>query len=292
MTRAAERLIICGVQPGNRNEEPESSWYRLVTQGLEGSELVEQRLETTDGMIRRFTRPDDTFTPASAPQAPKQTELVLPPHWLHEKAQAIEPAFEFRRPSDADNDGHRFARNESPRDRQRALRRGVLVHRLLQSLPDVPADRRRAAVALYLDRNASIFSEGERETLAAQTLGILADGRFASLFTPDSRAEVPIVGRIARAGRTPLAVSGQIDRLIVGEREVLIADYKTNHAPPRELAGVPPAYRQQLALYRALLQRLYPERAVRAALIWTETPEIMEIPPDVLDDEMTKIMSS
>ena len=35
--------------------------------------------------------------------------------------------------------------------------------------------------------------------------------------------------------------------------EILIADYKTNHAPPRDLAGVPPAYRQQLALYRALL---------------------------------------
>ena len=76
------------------------------------------------------------------------------------------------------------------------------------------------------------------------------------------------------------------------ESEILIADYKTNHAPPRELAGVPQAYRQQLALYRALLQRLYPGRSVRAALVWTETPEIMEIPAAVLDDEMTRIISA
>jgi ATP-dependent helicase/nuclease subunit A len=292
MTRAAERLIICGVQPGNRNEEPKNSWYRLVTNGLEASELVEQLVKTDDEVVRRFTRPDDTFAPLSAKQTPQQAAFVLPPHWLHEKAEAIEPAFEFRRPSDAENNGHQFARNESPRDRQRALRRGVLVHRLLQSLPDVPADRRREAATLYLGRNAKGFSENEREALAVQTLGILDDARFAELFTPGSRAEVPIVGRLARAGRTPLAVSGQIDRLIVTESEILIADYKTNHAPPRELAGVPPAYRQQLALYRALLQRLYPQRMVRAALVWTETPEIMEIPVSVLDDEMTKIISS
>jgi ATP-dependent helicase/nuclease subunit A len=292
MTRAAERLIICGVQPGNRKEEPKNSWYRLVANGLEASELVEQPLNVHDGMVRRFTRPDDTFAPVSTPQRPKQAELVLPPYWLHEKAKTIEPAFEFRRPSDAENEGHQFARNESPRDRQRALRRGVLVHRLLQSLPDVPADRRRDAATLYLARNAKDFAENECAALAAQTLGIIDGGRFAELFTHGSRAEVPIVGRIARAGRTPLAVSGQIDRLIVTEREILIADYKTNHAPPRELAGVPSAYRQQLALYRTLLQRLYPQRAVRAALVWTETPEIMEIPAGVLDDEMTKISSS
>ena len=86
-------------------------------------------------------------------------------------------------------------------------------------------------------------------------------------------------------------MSGQIDRLIITDAEVLVADYKTNHAPPRQLDGVPPAYRQQLALYRALLQRLYPGRAVRAALVWTETPEIMEIPVAVLDREMTAIIS-
>jgi ATP-dependent helicase/nuclease subunit A len=293
MTRAAERLIVCGVQPGNRNEEPKSSWYRLVTNGLEGSELVEQSFKADDGVIRRFTRRDDTFAAVSAPQRPKQAELVLPPHWLHEKPEAVEPAFEFRRPSDAENEGHQFARNESPRDRQRALRRGVLVHRLLQSLPDVPADRRRAAAELYLVRNtARNFPDAEREALTAQTLGLLADARFATLFAPGSRAEVPIVGRIARPGRKPLSVSGQIDRLITTDSEILIADYKTNHAPPREFAGVPKAYRQQLALYRALLQRLYPGRSVRAVLVWTETPEIMEIPASVLDDEMIEIISA
>jgi ATP-dependent helicase/nuclease subunit A len=166
------------------------------------------------------------------------------------------------------------------------------VHRLLQSLPDIAADRRQEAAQRYLTRNADDWSEAERAALSAQTIGLIADARFAPLFAPGSRAEVPLVGRIARPGQSPLAVSGQIDRLIMAGGEILIADYKTNHAPPREIGAVPQSYRQQLALYRALLQRLYPGKSVRAALIWTETPEIMEIPPAVLDLEMTRIISA
>ena len=46
---------------------------------------------------------------------------------------------------------------------------------------------------------------------------------------------------------------------------------------------MPTAYIAQLALYRAVLVRLYPGRPVRAALIWTELPDLMEISPAALD---------
>ena len=63
----------------------------------------------------------------------------------------------------------------------------------------------------------------------------------------------------------------------------MIADYKTNRPPARSLAAVPDAYLTQLALYRAVLQELYPAKSIRAALIWTEVPELMEVPAAVLD---------
>ncbi len=44
-----------------------------------------------------------------------------------------------------------------------------------------------------------------------------------------------------------------------------------------------PAYVRQLALYRAVLRQLYPTRIVRAALLWTEAPELMEISASALD---------
>jgi ATP-dependent helicase/nuclease subunit A len=81
-------------------------------------------------------------------------------------------------------------------------------------------------------------------------------------------------------------VSGQIDRLVVTPQEVLIVDFKTNHNPPTSAAEAPAAYVRQLALYRAVLQRLYPQRLVRAALLWTENTEFMEISAPALDAEL------
>ena len=52
------------------------------------------------------------------------------------------------------------------------------------------------------------------------------------------------------------------------------------------LAAVPQAYVRQLALYRAVLDKLYPGRTVRAALLWTETPELMELSASALDAEL------
>ena len=85
-------------------------------------------------------------------------------------------------------------------------------------------------------------------------------------------------------------MSGQIDRLVVTPAEVLIVDYKTNHAPPRTMAEAPLAYIRQLALYRAVLAKLYPQLPVRAALLWTETPEMMEIPAPALDAQLAAII--
>ncbi len=115
----------------------------------------------------------------------------------------------------------------------------------------------------------------DRDTLAAQAQALLADPGFASLFAPGSRAEVPLVGTLPRNGLPPYAVTGQVDRLLVGASEVLLADYKTNRPAPTDLASIPKGYKRQLALYRALLQRIYPGRKVRAALVFTEIPLLL-----------------
>ena len=61
--------------------------------------------------------------------------------------------------------------------------------------------------------------------MVEQVCRLLDDPRFSPLFLPGSRAEVPIVGRL-RSGT--VAVSGQVDRLVVTDDSVLMADYKTN----------------------------------------------------------------
>ena len=130
--------------------------------------------------------------------------------------------------------------------------RGTLVHRLLQSLPDIPPERRAKAAADYLARSGGKLAAAARAGIVEQVMLVLEDARFYELYGPGSRAEVPIVGRLQLGGKT-VRVSGQIDRLAVTQSSVLIGDFKTNRPPPRRIEDVPPAYVRQLALYRAVL---------------------------------------
>jgi ATP-dependent helicase/nuclease subunit A len=193
------------------------------------------------------------------------------------------------------------AETSAPRERAKAMARGVIVHRLLQSLPDIPRAVRDEAARQHLARNGKAFSPEEQEAMLAQVRRVLDDRRFAELFAPGSRAEISIVGRLQQNGCT-VAVSGQVDRLVVTADAVLIADYKTNRMfredgrerpyAPRRIEDVPEAYVTQLALYRAVLGQLYPDKAIRAVLIWTEVPDLMEVSAAALDQALAAVTSA
>src|SRR6185503_4979520 len=115
-------------------------------------------------------------------------------------------------------------------------------------------------------------SAEDGDTILREVMKLLDDTRFAALFAQGSRAEVPVVG-VLSDGRP---VSGQLDRLAVTATDVLIADYKSNRRVPGGLDEIPEDYIAQLALYRAVLARLYPNHRIRAALIWTAGPALTE----------------
>jgi len=246
MTRAADRLIVGGCQPGNRKEVRENSWYDLIEKGLANSPLQLEIIETANGPVRRYrhvTAGSASPTGATATQAAAATPdapLSLPA-WLHAAASRASPTELTLRPSDsADDDSHTLRTGESQQLRNRARQRGTLVHRLLQSLPDIAPPQRHAAAASYLARAAEDWHATDRDALATQMLALIDDPRFAAVFAPGSRAEVAIAGRLKHEGRT-LLVSGRIDRLAVTPDTVMIVDYKTNPAPPGNAAEPLPA---------------------------------------------------
>jgi ATP-dependent helicase/nuclease subunit A len=290
MTRAADRLIVGGVQPGNRKDVRPLSWYDLIEKGLAASNLTMSEIETRHGPVKRYEH-QGSKTPAAPDATLPASEVIakpLPP-WLRTRAATSTPFDILLRPSDPDEEPARRPRKgETYEERKRALARGTLVHRLLQSLPDVAGDRRRDAAEKFLARNAKDWPNEERAALAARIVALIDDPRFGALFAPGSRAEVAIAGRLPRTGRPPALVSGQIDRLVVTPTDILIVDYKTNHAPPKIADAAPRDYVRQLALYRQVLVGLYPGRAVRCFLLWTEHPEMMEILAPALDAELVR----
>jgi ATP-dependent helicase/nuclease subunit A len=157
------------------------------------------------------------------------------------------------------------------------FKRGLIVHRLLQSLPELPEPEREHAARRFLALPAHRLAAEEQDEIRHETMAVLCHPEFAPIFGPGSQAEVPIVGLVE--GR---ALSGQIDRLVVSSHQVLIVDFKSLRPPPATEAEVAPIYLRQMALYRAALAQIYPGREIRCALLWTEGPRLMPISPDSL----------
>jgi ATP-dependent helicase/nuclease subunit A len=285
MTRAADRLIVCGAT--GQRKQPDGCWYDLVRGALEPI-AVQEAAESGDEPVLRLQKWQVTEFQPELPLAAAPATWPTP-DWLRRPPES-QPSAAVLRPSRAFDEQDAAAISFGlPDERRRALARGTLMHRLLQSLPDIPPERRDGAARRYLDRAGQLFTEVERADMTDQVLALLDDPRFAPLTGPGSRAEVPIVGHLPRNGLSPYPVSGQVDRLAVTPDLVLIADYKTDRPAPRRREDVPEKYRTQLALYRAVLARIYPERAVQALLVWTEIPYFMEIPNADLDASLARV---
>jgi ATP-dependent helicase/nuclease subunit A len=171
----------------------------------------------------------------------------------------------------------------------RALQKGRLVHRLLQTLPSFEAKERAAAAERYLGRAAAYWPEDERRHLAEAVLSVLARPELDPAFGPDSQPEVSIMGTFRLASQER-AVSGRIDRLAVtSDKRVLILDYKTNRFPPRSIDAVPFSHRAQLAVYREILKPLYPEHQIECILVYTQTAEVINLSVEVLEASLAEL---
>ena len=121
------------------------------------------------------------------------------------------------------------------RDQGFRFQRGLVIHKLFQLLPDLPVAERRMAARRWLatiNRPSGLqATDATLDELVGEVMAVLEDPRFAHLFSPDSRAEVPIVAELlGKDGRSQI-VSGQIDRLLVTAAECHIVDFKSNRPP-------------------------------------------------------------
>ena len=303
MTRAEDRLIICGTCGSNGPNE--MSWHKVVCRALldkssehlnEKGKLafhrwqLERMLSAVDNADEREASP---YHPVDLPEwldEPAKREAELPRPLTPSGAQAM---------IDAQDWG---ALPQSPLLREAknpsfALQRGIAIHRLLQTLPDMGniddrenwSSQRRKAAHRYLSVSYPKWNSVDTDQVVIEVFSILEDPEFNQLFEPGSSgAEIAISGTI-ELGSTPRLISGQIDRLIVSDKQVVIVDYKTNRLPPVSASDISEAYISQLALYQLLVRRIYPDHSVNAALLWSETPALMFVPQALLDKQLSKL---
>jgi ATP-dependent helicase/nuclease subunit A len=281
MTRARDRLYVVGIRKQKINDD--RRWHPLVERALQ-PELTERKL--AGGAVEYEWRAEGESPAALAQVSAPGPGADLPP-WL--KASAPLPPSPVKRltPSSVAASGQRTHVPAAGGNEAAALERGRVVHRLLESLPDIARENRLRVGGEYLGAVVPHWPEDARAALLSEVLAVLDHPGFADALAPGSRAELEIAGRLGAA-----TISGRIDRLAVTPTRVLIVDYKTNRPAPRALAAVPRQYLAQLALYRAVLRDIYPGRLIAAALLWTDGPDLMPIPAQLLDVAEKEVVSA
>ncbi|MBX3478008.1 MAG: double-strand break repair helicase AddA [Brevundimonas sp.] len=285
LTRARDRIVIMG-RAGVRGPD-EGSWWTVLSETFD--RLGDRVREAAPG-LRRFG-PDPAIVaaaPEAAPPAP-----TAAPDWARRPAP-VDRGSRLASPSQLGE--VRRIPAPSPLDRSGPggalgrFRRGDLIHRLLERLPEAPRDTWPELAPRLLAREGDL-DEAQRAEMIAAALGVLDDARFAPVFGPGSRPEVALTGG-AEALPAGVVVSGRIDRLVVAPDRVLIVDYKTNRPAPDRIEDADPSYVLQLAVYRAVLRRLYPDRPVEAALVWTDGPKLMPVPAAMMEAALAATMAA
>ena len=270
MTRAEEALYITGWE--SQLGIQDGSWYNKVTQSLTPfSEIIPSTLAGITGDTLVLADPEQEPLIA-APESETQIPSIMLPDYaitlpLPESAPThITPS------SYEDTNMHA----STGTDRQQAQLRGILIHKLLEVLPNYNGDMHAKAYELIGNHSA-------KKEIVSAALKILQNPDLDFLFGPTSLAEVSFESHTEEE-----TISGQIDRLVVQDDHVLIVDYKTTSHIPFTTQDVSESYKFQLELYRKAIQKIYPSKTVTCAILWTESGHLMECSTEELQQD-TKI---
>ena len=282
MTRARDRLYLAGSRGSRAVSKP--VWYTMLEAALQ-PDAEEHPAEWGDGVVWRWRSGKPSQPAAQYGFSVEQGSPPLPA-WITSPAppeSAPEPPI---RPSRLFGASERAAPPGLFVAETAQRRRGVILHRLFELLPDLPPEQRRSAgEGLLAMRDIGPEGAAWLETV----LAALNDPGGSFVFGPDGRSEVSLAGSI-ESPEGIVEVSARVDRLRVTDEAVFLTDLKTGR-PPADPETIPDDVARQLAIYAALLRGVYPDRPVRAFVLWTALPLLVEARPADLERALARTAS-
>lgn len=272
LTRAEERLLIVGAL--KRGGVPANSWHADVDAAMTSLGARPQDDPVWPGPVHHYGH-----MLAGGGDLSGETEPVRPvvrPLWLDQPAPVEAVPARPLAPSAMGRDDEASAPAEPALIA--AAERGRLLHALFERLPAVAPAWRRDAAERWLARSAGVDDPALRQSLANTALDVIEHPDFAAYFATDGLAEAPLAGVV-----DGFVVAGTIDRLIVTDTDVRVIDFKTGRFVPPHAEAVPTAHVRQMSAYAAVLAGVFPGRAVRAALLYTQGPRLIDLPQALLD---------
>lgn len=259
LTRARQMLFVSAAVS---TDKPDKGWYGLLRSQWDPHGTV----GPDESFMHSSGTPSDAAAPILAPSLPNVT---IDPRLT----QRLQPAPMLIRIAPSRAGTHSDSDAETDPD---GRRRGIGIHRLLEWLT-TPSPRTRAQLLAGLARELQCDAEDPELTewleeaqavLQAPALSPLFDTTaYARIYT-----EVPL-----QYYRDNALVDGVIDRLLVTATTAHIIDYKSHSIDAAEAETSAATYREQLQLYAEGVRRLWPERQVRASILFTHCRVLVNI---------------
>jgi ATP-dependent helicase/nuclease subunit A len=279
MTRAEEALFVGGALIGGEKEPAPDSWYARLKPLFDDEPVADNIWGASHVRGERAAVVVPRSGPADAPRVPLPAWATTP----------VGPEPRPPRPLAPSSAGQDESAEPPfpPGSDTFAARRGVLIHKLLERLPEVAAEEREGRAREWLARQAADVSEEQREAMVASSLAVLAEAGWQAIFSSTALAEVPLAATVGGQ-----VIAGTADRLLVESDRVLVVDFKTARRPPSGLAEVPLSTLHQMAAYSAVLEAIYPGRAIEAAVLYTQTPLLVPIPSALLAEHKVALTAA
>ena len=220
---------------------PDGCWYKLIEETLlDHCDAIPA--EDGDGEVRRFRKSALPRTAAAKAESRAETKH---PSWLTQPVAAVTVRVSAITPTGASEDDARYAASPSSFDRESALLRGTLVHRLMQSLPDIAPEFRAEAARRYLARPKR-SSTRTNATTSPRRFSRSSTIRHSCRFSHKAAAR-----KFRSWSARNRLVSGQVDRLVVTD-DASSSPITRPTGPAQQLdeaLKIHRGYARQLALY-------------------------------------------
>ncbi len=270
LTRAESWLIICGA--GERPKDG-NCWYDLAAMAMESLGGVDTVFPNI-GAGHSFENPQWQQMETTQATPEDDVKSVHPPEWLTTAAPKRARPEQPLAPSKLA--GAKALPNDDALPEELAMRRGHLLHLLLEYLPAQPEENWQTHGERLV---ATEPDQAMAQEVVAEALNLLANPQLRDIFfDPNSVAEVGITAPVVGTGQNMM---GYIDRLIATDSTVLAVDFKSNAGIPDSVQQTPKGILAQQGAYLMALKQIYPDQQIDIAILWTRTGQIMSIPHNI-----------
>ncbi|MDE2446990.1 MAG: PD-(D/E)XK nuclease family protein, partial [Alphaproteobacteria bacterium] len=235
MTRARDELYICGAKSKSR-EIPKTCWYALVEPILG---VTEPSVYLSDAQNLGVQQTKEAFTLPSWILHPAKSESAI-------ESQTVTHALKAKTLANTPE-----------------MQRGTAIHAILQALPRLAPNRRRAFASVKAKQH------GLDEADVLNLVDLLARPELTAFLGSDSMSEVEICGTLEN-GKT---MTGRLDRIVIEPTQILLLDFKTDVNVPSKTSE-DHVYLRQMQMYSQLMREAYPTHKIKAALLWTQTGKL------------------